>query len=49
MRIFRNTVVTVVTLFGLFFVGIGIAALALKLDYVTVMNTVFDWFKGLSQ
>lgn len=48
MRIIKNTIATVFTLAGLFFGIIGIVALVTKQDYVTIMNTVFDWFKGLS-
>lgn len=39
---------TVVVLAGLFFGAIGVVALVTKQDYVVVMNTAFDWFKGLS-
>ena len=39
---------TVTVVAGLFFGAIGVVALVTKQDYVVVMNTAFDWFKGLS-
>lgn len=48
MKIFKNIIITIVSLCALFFGVIGIVALATNQEYVSVLNMVFEWFKGLS-
>ena len=48
VKVAKYAISTVAVLAGLFFGAIGIVALVTKQDYVVVMNTAFDWFKGLS-
>lgn len=48
MKIINNTLITVMSLVGIFFGIIGVIALVTKQEYVTVMNMAFDWIKGLS-
>ena len=47
-KVLASIVSAVISLAILFFGGIGIVALITKQDYVTVMNTAFDWIKNLA-
>ncbi len=47
-KVLEGTISAVISLAILFFGGIGIVALITKQDYVTVMNTAFDWIKNLA-
>ncbi len=47
-KVLSGIVSAIISLAILFFGGIGIVALVTKQDYVTVMNTAFEWIKNLA-